>query len=169
MGSSGATAGHEVRDLGSPLDRRGLAATGQLRRDAGPSAQRSEAHGSADLLEIDVELPAHGERAARGDAAVERRGEASPGGSSPGQVDAAIADQAFGHRRPGTEGRQRSGQHDFAQIERDGGAAGRDRHHLETAPQPSGAEAGLDVIHAELVIAPLTLDGDVLSRDRGEA
>ena len=35
----------------------------------------------------------------------------SPGGSSPGQVDAAIADQAFGDRRPGTEGRQRSGQH----------------------------------------------------------
>ena len=168
-GLDGATAGHEVRDLGSPLDRRGLAATGQLRRDARPSAQRSEAHGSADLLEIDVERPARGERASRGDAAVERRGEASPGGSSSGQVDAAIADQAFGDRRPGTEGRQRSGQHHFTQIERHGGAAGRDRHHLETAPQPSGAEAGLDVIHAELVIAPLTLDGDVLSRDRGEA
>ena len=96
-----------------------------------------------------------------GDATVERGREAAPGGLGSGQVDAAVADPAFGDRRPGAEARQGPGQHDLAQIERDARAAGGDRRRFETAPQSPGAEAGLNVVQAERVIGPLAVDGDV--------
>ena len=172
VGSGGAIRGGgfdglEARPLGLvgtrlALDRRSRA-TSRLRRDASPSAAGQP---MARLIsQIDVERPArHG--GVEGDAAVERRG-------GPRRVARARASRyrrggwAFGDRRPGTRTSE-IGQHHFTPSatcwrRRSRSAPRRD------APQPSGAEAGLDVIHAELVIAPLTLDGDVLSRDRGEA
>ncbi len=168
MGSTDVPGSDEIDHLGPPLDRRGRPSTAQLRRDADPSAQRAPVEGSTQLTEIGRDLPTERERWARGDAASERGPQAAPVDLGPEQIEGAAAEAAFGDTGPGAESRQRSRQHQLAQIERDARATRGNLRNLEPRPQPSGAEARIDLIEPKLPIAPPAIDGDVASLDPGD-
>ena len=159
---------YEIAELGSPRDRRGLAAACQLRRHGGPSSRLADGHGPAQLPKIARCSAAHRELGAGGKAAVDGRREAAPGGLGSDHVDAAVADPAFRGCRARAEIGQGPGKHDLAQVERDGGAPARSGDGLEAAPQRSPSDAGSNVVDAEPVIHPLTIDGDLPDRDLAE-
>src|SRR5262249_41591272 len=87
----------------------------------------------------------------------------------PGQIDAAIADHALGDASRRTEFRQRSRQHQLTQIEHHARAAQLDPRGLEPGSDSPGTHVSLNVVEAELLIDPLTIDEDVVSRNPGEA
>ncbi len=161
--------GDQIGDVDSTVQRRSRAAARELRRDAGAPAHLTPAHRAGDLAEIRGQLDVQGERPARGDAAVERRGEAAPAGLCPAEVDAAVAHGAVGGGRSGAERGEGPRKYQLAQSEREGGTAAVLRRDLQPALEPAGAESRLDVVQPQLLVDPLTADRDVAGRDVADA